>query len=195
MRNRIWRESGRIGSFLLISLCAISLAASAASAACPTGKSSVTIVNPAGKVIDICVPDSAIGHIGGPTDVVIAAACPCFSQETVATLLASQPTYQCYTNPGATDRSGGACTVVECYDGPSWLLDIYTQTGPVRTLDTGACRFPEPPWCPPGISCQAYMPPAENNVCSVDSANGSTQSYITEAEAEACVAILKTFVR
>lgn len=50
---------------------------SSASAACPEPKKEVTLINPAGKVIVLCVPEQAIPHIGGRGVKVIPAACPC----------------------------------------------------------------------------------------------------------------------
>ena len=67
-------------------------------AECREGKTEVTIVNPAGKVITICVPEHVVDNIGGPNDIVIPAACPCFTPESIdeyARELPPDPTRLC----------------------------------------------------------------------------------------------------
>jgi hypothetical protein len=54
-----------------------------AQAECPPGKTLTEIINPTGKVIEICVSDAAIDKIGGPSDIVAPAACPCWTAESI----------------------------------------------------------------------------------------------------------------
>jgi len=68
-----------------ITFCIPLLLSFSALAECNNGKIGVTIVNPAGKAIEICVPENAVPGIetgiensGGS---VVAAICPCFTQE------------------------------------------------------------------------------------------------------------------
>jgi len=73
-----------IGSFIALVITAIVVWAQP-NRECPDGKTAITIVNPAGKVIEICVPDhvAEAGNIGGGNDIVIPATCPCFTLETL----------------------------------------------------------------------------------------------------------------
>ena len=48
-------------------------------AECPEGKVDITISNPGGKVIELCVPEQVVDKIGGPQDIVVPAVCPCWS--------------------------------------------------------------------------------------------------------------------
>ena len=70
---------------LTISVLALSMfIIPAVLAECPEGKVEVTIVQgKSGKVMVLCIPETAARHIGGPNDRVILATCPCFSYEKV----------------------------------------------------------------------------------------------------------------
>ena len=70
-------------TIVLMSCSLLLLAAVKVSAQCTQDKTETTIASPTGKVITICIPDSAIPFIGEDEDIVIPAVCPCFSQEDI----------------------------------------------------------------------------------------------------------------
>jgi hypothetical protein len=144
-------------------------------AECPPGKVLVTIVNPAGKVVEVCVPGDVVDKIGGPKDIVVAAICPCFSQEDVEAALNDNPDIVCQQYDGTAITTTGeteSCTYVRC--------GSYVES--YESPEEGKCDFggPLPAFrCLPG-----------SNWCSIDDQCLS----LSPEEADACVAILKTFV-
>jgi hypothetical protein len=157
------------------------LFSSIAMAVCPPGKIEVTIVNPAGKVMTICVPEHVVDNIGGPGDVVIPAICPCFTQEFVEELLNIKPTV-CEQREGYTSISQEACTLIKCYDGENRSV-FEAEEGPEDFDRYGLCgEFCSPLPC---IKEHSF-----NTVCCAKNAC----KFISEEEADACVAILSTFV-
>jgi hypothetical protein len=75
------REKIFVFSFIILAMSIF--VASEAFAECRPGMSEVTIANPAGKVITRCVPDEAVDHIGGPSDIFIPATCPCWDTTSI----------------------------------------------------------------------------------------------------------------
>ena len=147
---------------------------------CPSGQVRTTIVNPAGKVIEICVPEAAIPNIGGGGDTVIPAVCPCFSQEVVQAAFDSDPVLICLSTSGTTTTTGEACTFATCFDGVPSFFEA--SEGPLDDKATGSCAYQ----FPTGGQFVVLF----NNFC--DSTN-TGRILLTEAEADACVAILQTF--
>jgi hypothetical protein len=105
--------------FSLIAFTLTVFITSAVYADCQAGKKEITIVNPAGKAITICVPDAAIPNIGGDGDVVIPATCPCFSQEEVQAEFDEYPNYSCTLYEGRTDITWEPCSYIVCDDDTS----------------------------------------------------------------------------
>lgn len=141
------------------------LFASIAMAACPPGKVEVTIVNPVGRIMTICVPEQVVDNIGGPGDVVIPAACPCFTQEDVESTLNDNPDMVCeYWDCGDIEEA-------ECYDQNTYdsFFSAWWQIGPS-------------PYCLLKLPAMGCFP------------GGSGKTGISEDEALACLAILETFV-
>jgi len=171
-----------LGLVILTSVFAFAVA-SVSLAECPPGQAPFTIVTPTGKVIEVCVPNHAVDRVGGPSDVVIAAICPCFSQEDVENVLTADPDAFCQVWEGNTPPKEGylPCTDVTCYDS-SWEPLFQTWVGPA---EASSCHFcvEDPP-----LFCRVSPP----NYC-YSLATGD-DLFITEEEAAACVAILKTFV-
>lgn len=87
-------------TFILISTATmfviLLLMGSPALAECPDDRVGVTIITPAGRVISICVPENVVDNIGGPGDVVIAATCPCYTADDVATAVEQDPEHKGY---------------------------------------------------------------------------------------------------
>lgn len=137
---------------------------------CPPGKVATTIINPAGKVIEICVPEAAIPNIGGGGDTVIPAVCPCFSQEIVQAAFDADASMTCESEIGTAIESGD-CTRAACFNGV--FFDAFE--GP--DVNKAACIYSE-------------LSPTINNQCFSDNIS---RTDLTEAEADACVAILQTF--
>ena len=185
--------------FLFVSVTVLAFSmfmTSVASAECPPGRIEVTIVNRnSGKVMTICVAEAAAPYIGGRGDVVIPATCPCFTAETIEELAALLPDTMCELDVGSS--SCGPCTYISCYSstagysfdaaaGPAFQpLPI---SGPVGAPDECTpCQFS-------GASAVAL-----NRQCwpvSIVSGTvqfGSDSILVSEAEGDACVAILKTF--
>ena len=171
-----------LGLLILASAFAFAVA-SVSFAECPPGQIPFTIVTPVGKVIERCVPSNAADRVGGPSDIVIAAICPCFSQEDVGNALTADPTAFCQVWEGQTDPKEGAlpCNDVTCYDS-SWEPLFEAWVGPAEasscyfcTEDPHICRVSAPNYCYPADTADGYL-------------------AITEEEAAACVAILETFV-
>ena len=155
--------------------------ATAVFAECPAGKTEVTIVAGNGeKIIEICVPDQAVDHIGGPGEQVIPAICPCFSQEDVEIEVNANDNIICERHDGYTGRTGDPCKWIECYDQISGDSYFEALEGPLPTETFGICgESGTKPFSKYGTACSTY----------------DTVSYdISEEEADACVAILNTFV-
>ena len=157
--------------------------ASEAFAECRSGFTEVTIVNPAGKVITICVPDNVVGQIGGDGEIVIPATCPCFTQEDVEAAFATYNDLICELYNGTTSITGEPCTIVDCF---SDIFYLYASEG----NEDEACNFsrcdPTDPTCHPSTTL------VNPNACGYE----PLDIYpITEEEADACVAILGTFVQ
>lgn len=73
-----------------ISIFVISiLLVSVAYAECRPGKKAVTIVRGNSEVMELCVAEADIPYIGGESDRVIEASCPCFSPEQVKSALSN----------------------------------------------------------------------------------------------------------
>jgi len=154
-------------------------------AECGAGKTDVTIINPAGKIIEICVPDAAIPAIAdaNPGGTVIPGRCPCFSPEDVESPNQTEP-LSCASSDGITD-SGLNCTGTRC--------DGYSASTTQRPLhqpyfdepcNVGDTNDPNYPGFRYSISCKA---PNENGLSyEVDG--------LTLQEAEACLAILETLL-
>lgn len=142
-----------------------------ARAACPTDKTEVTIVNPAGKVITVCVPEAAVPSLGGGGEVVIPASCPCFSQEDIDIASSLDPTLMCRVEPGV-NKIGEPCAYARCV-GESYSFESLWE-------NQEECSFDEP--------IPAFR--VAGSFCS----DGSTIVQITDDEAEACVEIIRTFV-
>jgi hypothetical protein len=163
---------------------------SPAFAVCPAGKTSVTIVNPANKSIELCVPDAVVGNIGNGTDIVIPASCPCFSPDDLDRFWASGKTFTCSVGLGSTGTE--PCTRVFCIS-DDWTVEFNAQEGPDLS-------DPKSPTCSHFVFSPLH-PAAElllpyNNWCEawIDP-NNTEFGPITAAEGDACVAILKTFVK
>lgn len=156
--------------------------ASVALAECPGGMSEITIVNPAGKVIEICVPDDVArdGNIGGGEVIVISATCPGYTQEEVAAFLDTHPDATVEQYDGSTTTLVEPCTYVEIYDPDSEVI-ISALEGPDETV-SGDCRFRE-----------FDLLEAGNNQVYND-LTGYSNSGLSEEEGDACVAILNTFL-
>ena len=154
--------------------------ASAALAECPEGKTEVTIVpGKSGRVMTICVPEAAIPHIGGKSDVVIPATCPCFTVEEVDTFVVN----------------GMSCGYImlgtdiyeeECGQGDIWgEEDYYCAMAEEFGCDhTTLYEWPPTPceyvhvWkCRSGISCESIV---------------EGHKEISYDEAMACIAILRS---
>jgi hypothetical protein len=159
---------------------------SPAFALCPPGKVPVTIVNPANKVHELCVSPNAIDKIGGKNDMVIRAHCPCYSQDDIEFILPPGEPLICYVAPGVT-KTGTSCTLVQCED-PIFLA---AWEGPITPVPKdGDCTRTYPPELRIGIMIATF------NGCAVSDGNTDfTIAPLTEAEGDACVAILKTFIK
>lgn len=147
---------------------------------CPAGKVPITIVNPGGKVIEVCVASAAIPYIGGPSDKVIAAVCPCFSQEQIAAAFANDSTMEAEIASGAT-ITGESCTFGQVLSSTGRY--VYGSKGP-DDKTVGRCSY--------GSSDVASWSPKYNNSC--QTSTSVTMGPITAEEADACVAIIQTFV-
>jgi len=159
--------------FSVLVAVSVMFTASTAMGECREGKVEWTIVNPAGKVIVICLPEHVTG-IGGPNDIAIPASCPCFSQEDIQLYYNKMPDLACKFFEGTTDGSKDPCSYVYCIDG----IKIYAMEGP----DHGYEQY-----CETRISTRLRV-----NQCTGPSSQGSVP--IGAEEADACVAILKSFL-
>lgn len=142
---------------------------------CPDGMTEGTFVNGAGKVIELCVPNhvAEAGNIGGPNDIFIPATCPCFSQEEVEATLNDNPDIVCEQWDGTSVVNGESCTYVDCFYFKSF-----------ESPEEENCDFGEP--TPPLRICPG-------NLC-YNYNSGYMCGQLSPEQADACVAILKTFV-
>lgn len=153
--------------------------ASASLAECPLGKTEVTIV--AGKkIIEICVPYRAVDHIGGPNEIVIPATCPGYTQEEVEIEINNNENIICERNDGSTSITGDPCTYIVCYDKTTQFEYFGVIEGPEDMSVFGYCEF-------------SNGGAKDNNICFNDVTN-YWSFEISEEEADACAAILNTFV-
>jgi hypothetical protein len=165
---------------------------SSALAVCKAGKVGVTIINPAGKVKEICVAEAAVSKIGGPGDVVISAVCPCFSQEDVQAMFNSDPSSSCGVVSGVTFGPGEPCTKTWCVGNSPWTR-FMSGEGPDNSSlfgwneHTGNCVYPETI-----VELGAKQPA---NECWYSTLVGGIWfSYISETQSKACSSILDTFI-
>jgi hypothetical protein len=147
--------------------------ASSGEAQCPEGKVEWTVVNPAGKVVVICVPEHVTG-IGGPGDIAIPASCPCFSQEDIEAVLNKYPDVSCTYYEGKTSDTSELCSFVFCVDG----VKFYAVEAPASA---GGEKCVTKVFTDIRVNQCTTVPPTS----SVD---------VGEEEADACVQVLKTFV-
>jgi hypothetical protein len=146
---------------------------------CVGGKVPTTIINPAGKAIEICVAPAAIPSIGGGGDIVIPAICPCFSQEDITSAFVGDPTFVAQSFAGTTSITNEPCTLAIAYNASlSGLFEA--AEGPLDDKTSGRCIYPTP-----------ELRVAPNNYCVSSSI---ALKALTEAEGDACVGVLKTFV-
>ena len=163
--------------YLMVALFVPPMGASAAWVECPPDKTMATVVNPAGKLIEICVSDEAIDNVGGSGSVVIPDICPCFTLEYVSDVL-TNGTFVCNLLEGATVELEKPCTAVACYGEGDFI---------------SAARCPDcddsDPWCwfdlGGGAALVLYY-----NVCHHEL--GATV-FCTEAEIRACEAMLQIY--
>ncbi len=154
------------------------------------GQKAVTIVNKAGKVIEICVNEAAIGHIGGPSDVVIRAECPCWSgvalsEFTQCAAAACQDPGVPWTPDWCTQSNLDSGTRLNIGYGPDILsfyalIDQYSLT-PYCTI------VPPPPPPPPPPKIQYYQTCL--GACS-STIGGPGGVFISADQLQACRAIL-----
>lgn len=157
--------------------------AQSALAACKAGKTEVTIVNPSGKAITICVPDAAVSSIGGPNDIIIPAVCPCFDQTGVETAIAASANpVQYFEVAGQSSITDEECRLIDVYDYDSYVFTAFR--GPVDTTTSGRCIFP-------GNALSIF--PVNACIPFDDLVIKLPSNSITQAEADACVAVLSTF--
>lgn len=166
-----------IYSIIVLTLLLFSASTALAILVCPPGKVKVTIASPGGVIMERCIPVQALEHIGGPGDVVIPADCTCFNYDAV---MAAPITY-CYLSEGYAAETGESCTFIDCRN-DSGSYNFFAQEQP--TGET--CTYDDP--LP--IKCISLS----GNCCIAK----TPLSYIkhdpiTEAEGDACAAILKTF--
>jgi hypothetical protein len=163
---------------IIISL--VLLTTGTALAECPEGKTEITIVNPARKVIEICVPDEAIPGIENENDnsgsTIIPAICPCFTQEEIEVAFSTDPTFTCYPIEEGTTLGSEPCYSIECFNSDD---TIYYET----TTSTGTYD----------ASCNSKSWIAFNSTQCFGNIYGGEDT--SKEEADACFEILKTFLR
>jgi hypothetical protein len=171
----------RVAIFSVAALVVLVFSVSAALAQqCPSGQVPTTIINLAGKAVEICVGETALPHIGQEGIVVIPGICQCFSQEMVEAALNNDPDLSCRTVSGSTHITDEACTWADC-QGPLGLSGVFFRVsdGPLDEGTSGQCRYP------------AVGQVVINNFCHSSTVGPQP---LNEAQADACVAILRTFV-
>jgi len=72
-------ETKKLFMLLLILIGLVFFVSQEVIAECPDGKKDITVANPGGRVIELCVPEQVVEKIGGPQDIVVPAVCPCWS--------------------------------------------------------------------------------------------------------------------
>ena len=146
------------------------LLASTALAECKTGKVEVTIVKGNGMVMELCVAEAALPHIGGESDLVIKATCPCFSTEDIEAALYSDPALVCETFGGLSGPNSYPCGIAYCEE-TAWVRyfpegeEFCTQIDQFKDTDS---------------RCKAFE---------------SSWEIISEDEALACAAIINSYVQ
>jgi hypothetical protein len=132
-------------------LCLVPFHAQARPVDCDGGLVGVTVVNPNGKVRELCVRPNTVDMIGEKSDRVIKAVCPCFSLEDLDSLpmLSNSQVEKGYTlnchgvgEPSSEFISvslmhpeGGCCTICE-----GFVAVDYTSEGTISSsLSTSGC--------------------------------------------------------
>lgn len=156
----------------------------AAGGECLAPKKKITIVSPSGEVIEICVSEAAIPHIGGRGDIVISASCPCFTLDDIQAVQERYTDIVCSRYDGTSTVTGESCTYIECYNGDYSFYSEALQ-GPLDRTTSGHCLF-EGRWS---------FKVDSNNFCYWEDAGSWIWSEsLTEAEGDACVAVINTLV-
>jgi len=166
---------------LLIVASLVLLPAVIAFADCTNGKTAITIVNPAGKVIEICVPDAAIPGLQTASDnsgTIIPAICPCFTQEDVEAAFNTDQTLTCDDlGEGLSHPSNLPCLWITCVNSDkSIYIDVVTGTE-----DEGCYTIAERP----------VMRTKYSTLCGIY----DEWLIITNEESKACYAIIETFLQ
>ena len=118
----------------------------AAPAECASNKVAVTLVNPAGKIIELCLPENAINGIEqGANDtgtVPILGHCPCFTQEEVEAV------------------EGLECQVIGIGEFSAWI-ECSSSVGEydVYACDTDVIACFRVPYCESPITGELWSPP------------------------------------
>lgn len=154
-------------------------------AECGPGETAVTIINPAGKVIELCVPEAAVSAIEeGNPGAVIPATCPCFSQDEVEAD-PNRSSLQCESFAGRTGSSLEVCSGIRCgiddaYTGSLGYVAVSTSSyEPDVALESCASSD--------GRYYYNFSVGCGDAVDRIDAYDG-----MTKQEADACLAILKT---
>lgn len=171
---------------LVIALALTVFIATVAVAECPDGKTEVTIENPAGKVMVICVPENVVDNIGGPGDVVIPASCPCFTAADVEETVASGAEY--IGQMQVAELEGQSFYIMQLIVGEVWFFVEgygYDVPGPEaigkwKTENDGFCPFKFIRSCPK----EEKKGTCSDLIC----------TEMSPDEIEACVAILRNVV-
>lgn len=161
---------------------------SPAFASCPEGKSPVTIVNPAGKAIEICVPSDVAEKIGMGNNIIIPSTCPCFSQASIEAIVAAGNPLTCVTFSGTTISTNSPCSIARCTSSTG-SIDLYAWESPLVFDRNDLCDIQYPPGQPWAMIW------TNSNGC--DAAIDQTWTWfpnLSEAQGDVCVGILKTFV-
>ena len=162
-----------------ITFCIPLLLSFSALAECNNGKTEVTIVNPAGKVIEICVPDIALAGIQNGNDnsgsTIIPAICPCFTQEEIEVSYSTDSNFTC--NPIEEGSSNSEpCYTIECLNSDASIY--YEATTATGTYDD---------------SCSNKTGVFFNSTQCWGNNYGGEDT--PKAEADACFEILRTFLQ
>lgn len=177
-------------------VCSVTLLAltmfigSAALAECPEGKIEVTIVQgKSGRVMTICVSEAAIPHIGGESDVVIPATCPCFTPEEVETAMSdANPGTGCSeygTHMNADEECGYASVET---DAGIWF-GASMGTG---QMEDGGCDYDKDTYVSWGAGCNVPQTVLVSAICS--DYEGEYMDISVE-EARACIEILRNAMK
>ena len=159
---------------------------SPAFASCPEGKSPVTILNPAGKVIEICVPSDVAEKIGNGNKIIIPSSCPCYSQASIEAIVAAGNPLTCVTFSGTTRYTNSPCSLARCTSSVG-SIELLAWESALDFVDQCVITYPpEQQWS---------MLWTNSNGC--DATIDQTDTWfpnLSEAQGDVCVAILKTFV-